>query len=403
MIALLAQAALAGTFGRACDVYAPIAGTAGFSNGLAAIRTQAATYGAGEFARRRLRGLTFYAWDMHVVVGAAQVPAICSDTVGKYAGKVYSQPLDMGATNLGLNLPLLDDGPFNSRAHVFYASSVTQSNMSDRAASWSLPLFNLYPATFAPLVGRTSMGRGLSVYALDWIGGAYLKSDIVSVQAGYTGTRGLYFDVTQEKVALFVNTVVSDGIQLSDAAYLMGGVQAFDPSQLGLGSDKVGTSSLFYRDLDQSDGPQETEEVEEVPEVRRAKNRLKTTHIRQEDMFRMLDVRATWQFGPQARLRELAAAIHSDNWYTREGEERDEDKTWYLRAGLLDMPDEPLLGVKGGLRPTLRGDYEHKVGSEGFGLRMSLRMNDPDLLDLYPFAYNALGFNFELSYTGGSP
>jgi hypothetical protein len=384
----LAQSALAGTFGVACDVYAPIAGTAGFDNGLAAIRTQAATYGAGEFARRRLRGLTFYAWDMHVVVGAAQVPAYCSDLEGKYAGKVYSQPLDMGATNLGINLPLLDDGPFNSRAHVFYASSVTQSNMGSRAASWSLPLFNLYPAAFAPFVGRTSMGRGLSVYALDWIGGAYLKSDIVSVQAGYTGTRGLYIDVTQEKVALFVNTVVSDGIQLSDAAYLMAGVQAFDPTELGLGSKEVGTSSLYYRDLDQADGP----------EPRIAKNRLKTTHIRQEDMFRLLDVRAAWQFGPQARIRELAAAIHSPGWYTREGEEREEDKTWYLRAGLLNMPDEPLLGVKGGLRPTLRGDYEHRVGYEGFGLRMSLRMNDPDLLDLYPFAYNALGFNFEMTY-----
>lgn len=394
----LVATALAGEYGAACDIFSPIAGTAGFSNGLSAVRIQAQTYGAGEFARRRLRSFTYLAWDMHIVAGAAQVPSYCADTEGKNAGEVYSQPLDLGATNFGLNAPLLRGGPLHSRGHLFYSSSVTQSVMGIRTASWAAPLLNVYPAVSAPLIGRTSASRGLSVYTVDWIGGAYLRSDVVSIQAGYTGTRGLYFDVTQEKVALFVNTVLAGGVSWSNAAYLMGGLQSFDPRVFGLQDKSIGMSSLFYRDLDQSDAPPPRQGE---PEERLATNRLKTTHIRQEDMFRRFDVRGAWQFGPEARVREIAAAVHSESWYVRDGFDRDDDVTWYIRAGLVNLPDQPTLGVGGGLRPTLRADYEYQVGSQDvYGLRLSLRMNDPDLLDLYPFAYNALGANFELTYTG---
>lgn len=392
-----ALSASAGEYGEACSIFAPIAGTAGFENGLSAVRIQAQTYGAGEFARRRLRKLTWLAWDMHAVAGAAMVPSYCTDTEGKHAGEVYSQPLDLGATNFGLNIPLISRGPLNSRAHVFYASSVTQSVMGARALSWSAPMLNVYPAVAAPLIGRTSASRGLAVYTLDWIGGAYLKSDVISIQAGYTGTRGLYLDLTQEKVALFVNTVLADGVSLTDAAYLMGGLQSFDPRALGVDDEKIGMSSLFYRNLDQSDEPPGRAQ----PDERVPRSRLKTTHLRQEDILRRFDVRAAWQFGEQSKIREIAAAVHSESWYTREDMDRSEEKTWYVRLGLVNLPDQPTLGVDGGIRPTVRADYEYQIGSQDvYGLRFSLRMNDPDLLDLYPFAYNALGVNFELTYTG---
>jgi hypothetical protein len=382
----------------ACDIFQPVAGTAGFANAIDAIRINATTYSAGEFARRRLRGRNYFAWDMHLVAGAARVPTLCTGQ-GRYAGEMYEQPLDLGATNLGLDAPLLHDGPLNSSLEVFYAASVTQSAMGSRALSWSLPLLNLYPAVAAPAIGTYNDGRGLFTYAVDWIGGAYLKSDVVSVQAGYTGSRGLYLDITQDKAALFVNGILADGLQWSDASYLMLGVLQFDPLKVGLDQDKVGMSSLFYRDLPSGGSAVAPEPRAGI--VERTSERLRTGHVRQEDIARLLDVRAAWEFSERFRVRELAVGLHTQDWHRREKSRSYQDEAGSVRVGFVNLPDQPLLGLKGGVRPTIRADYLQQVGSEDtFGLRLSARMNDPDLLDLYPFAYNALGVNLELTYIG---
>lgn len=403
MIALLATVALAGSFGTPCDFHHPIAGTAGFANGLEAVRTNTNTYGAGEFARRRLRQQTYMAMDMHMVFGVAQVPAYCtSDDDGKYAETVYSQPLDVAATNLGLNLPVLEGGPLNSSARVFYASSVTNSTMGFRGATAVAPMFNLYPAFAAPFVGNSAAGRGLSTYTVDWIGGATLRSDVVTMQAGYTGTRGLYLDLTQEKVAVFFNSVFQGGVGIDDLGYLMGGVERFDPLEIGLGEAKHGVTSLFYREVPLAGGAQSAAKAEAEGG---ALQKLRTGHLRQEDLFQRFDLRLAWQLGQGAGLRELAVAVHSDNWLERRKLKMKEGKLYYARAGVVRLPDQPLLGVEGGLRPTLRADYIVRNGSayDNFAVRLSLRMNDPDLLDLYPFAYNALSINVELSGRGGEP
>jgi hypothetical protein len=383
----------------ACDIFAPIAGTAGWASARDAIRTNATTYSAGEFARRRLRGRNYLAMDFHLVAGVTRVPALCTSDSGTRAGDgVYLQPLDLGATNLGIDVPLLTEGPLNSKLEVFYASSVTQSAMGSRALSWSAPLINLYPAFFAPVVGRFAASRGLFTYGVDWIGGAYLKSDIVSVQAGYTGTKGLYVDVTQEKVALFVNAVgtdLSDGLQVADLQYLLGGVEQFDPRNVAAVDPEVGLSTLFYRNLASGGSVVDALSGDAVPV------RLRTIHARQEDILRRFDVRSAVQLDGPVRLRELAVGAHSEGWFRRRDLNVSGEEHWAVRAGVVNLPDQPLFGVNGGIKPTLRADYLKQVGdSDTFALRASLRVNDPDLLDLYPFAYNALGANVELTYIG---
>lgn len=389
-------------FVGACDIFQPVAGTAGFVNAIDAIRTNATTYSAGEFARRRLRGQNYLAMDFHVVAGAARVPAWCTGSGygGRRSGEMYFQPLDLGATNFGIDAPLLHDGPLHSSFQLFYASSVTQSNLGARALSWVAPLMNLYPAVGAPLLSGYSNGRGLFTYAVDWIGGAYLQSDVVSVQAGYTGSEGLYLDVTQEKIALFANTVFGDGIRWTDASYLLLGVDQFDPRRFGNDDERFGMTTAFYRDLP-SGGTLEAP-VEGV--TRRVSERLRTGHLRQEDIGRLLDVRTAYEFGERFRLRELAVAVHTKEWWRRPDQSFTEERNGYLRVGFVHLPDQPLLGVKGGIKPTLRGDYTFQLEEDDvFALRASARMNDPDLLDLYPFAYNALGINVELTYIGEAP
>jgi hypothetical protein len=391
VIALLATLAAATEPFSSCAMYQPIGGTAGFDNALDAVRTNATTYGAANFARSRLRDFNVFAWDMHEVFGAAMVPSWCADPEGRIANELYAQPLDLFATNLGMRLPLLHDGPLNSRFELYYASGVTMSASGNRAVSWALPLFNAYTAVSAPFVGRSYAGRGVSVYTVDWIGGASFGSDVLSVQAGYTGTRGLYLDVTQEKVALFFNTVLSDGFTVPKPSYLLAGIEGLDIADLGIEDSPIGIFSLFYRDLPVASAPEE-DDAEERPSTF---ERLKTGHYRQEDIKGMFDVRAAAQFRERVSVRELAFAFHSPDWRPRETSVT--EGAFYVRAGLVNLPDQPTLGVKGGVRPQIRADYRLQ-NPDALGVRLSAQMNDPELLDLYPFAYNALGLNVELTF-----
>ncbi len=400
MIALL-QVAAAGTL-TPCDTFRPIAGTAGFSNALSAVRTNSQTYGAATFARERLTWDTLIAMDFHIIANAASVPTSCADTEGKYAGDIFAQPLDLGATNLGFALPFVEDGPLNSKFRAYYASSVTQSLIGQRAASWSLPLFNLYPAAFAPVVGRSNAGRSVQRYAVDYVAGAYFGSDVVSVQAGYTGTRGLYLDVRQEQTALFFDTVFGDGEKLTfgTAAYLLAGLQGLDPVAFGADEDGtagiVGVTSLFYRDLPQSDAVAANDGA---GEERTVFSRLQTGNLRQEDLWGQFDVRASIPLNQPGLVRELTLAAHSPGWHPRRFREPldGEYRLYYVRAGFVNLPDQPLFGVKGGVRPTARADFALYNDGAAMSVRASLRYNDPDLLDLYPFAYDSLGFNLELT------
>lgn len=404
ILVLLAAAALATGPLNPCELYQPIAGTAGHTNGLTAMRTNAATYGAAVFSRDRLQGSNAIAMDFNYVAGAAQVPTWCADTTGTIAEEVYQQSLDLSATNLGVSLPLLEDGPLNSRFRVFYASSVTSSTLGQRAANVFTPLLNLYPAAGAPLVGNSSSARGLDTYTVEWIGGAYLGSDVVSIQAGYTGRRGLYLDVTQEKVALFFNSIFEGDFKLSSTPYLITGVQRFDPLKIGLGdAKKIGMFSGFYRELPWAG----TESIETtasttgrvVPEG--ALKKLQTGHIRQEDIWEMFDLRTAWMFGQGGGIRELQAGYHTKGWYGRGDSDDYEDTAFNIQAGMINLPDQPLLGVRGGPRPTVRADAIINGGDDGeFQIHAIARMNDPELLDIYPFAYNALGVNVEITLIG---
>jgi len=375
-----------------CGIARPISGTAGFANGRAAVRTNATTYAAGAFARRRLRAGVIGAIDMHAVYGAAMVPVYCDDPDSNRYQEVYLDPLDLYATNIGLKVPIIEDGPANSKLRLFYASSVTTSTNWYRGLTFAVPMFNLYPALLAPVVGSSTTNAGLGAYTVDWIGGAQFRSDVVSVQAGYTGRRGVYADVTQEKVALFVNGVVDrlgDGLTASDLSYWMGGVEQLDPVRFGANED-IGMPSLFFRSLPQRARPDASAvDPLEVPTLR-------TGHARQEDMARHFDANLAWQFGATSSLRELTAAWHTPGWHTRGDDDPDDRGQGFLRAGVVNLPDQPLLGVKGGLQPHLRAVYRKR--NDDVALELSAYLNDPALLDLYPFATNAVGVNFEMSF-----
>jgi len=378
-----------------CGFAYPIAGTAGYANGRAAVRTNATTYAAGAFARRRMRGGVIGAMDLHAVYGAAMVPTYCDDPDSNRYETVYLDPLDLYATNVGFKIPIFDGGPADSKLRLFYASSVTTSTNWNRVFTFAAPMFNLYPALFAPVVGSTTTGSGLGTFAVDWIGGAHFRSDVVSVQAGYTGRRGVYADVTQERVALFVNGVVDrlgDGLTVDDLSYWMGGVEQLDPSRFGA-EEAVGMPSLFYRSLPQRARPDDEEGDDPRGEPTPL---LRTGHLRHEDLADHWDANLAWQFGDGSSLRELTAAWHTGGWHTRADDDPSDQAQAFVRAGVVNLPDRPLLGVRGGIQPHLRAQWRKR--NDIVQLDASVYLNDPALLDLYPFATNAVGVNVEMSW-----
>lgn len=391
-----AQDAVERFFSEACDISYPISGTAGFDNGRKAARINANTYAAGAFSRNRLRRQVVAAMDTHSVFGVAMVPSYCDRSTAKRANEIYLEPLDLHATNVGLKVPIVEDGPANSKFRLFYASSVTTSTHWSRLGTAWAPLFNLYPAFFAPVVGSSSTGQGLGTYAVDWIGGAMLRSDVVSVQAGYTGQRGFYADVTQEKVALFVNGIVDqlgDGFDTGDLAYWMAGLQELDLATTGAPTE-AGMTSLYARSI-----PLAERDLER-PEVRLPSSQLlRTGHFEQKDVLSSWDVDLAWQFGEStSSLRQFTVAWHTPTWYDREGRGYDEDAAGYLRVGVVHLPDQPLRGIRGGTYPMIQGIFRVVNPDDSVDLKLIAQMNHPELLDLYPFGVNAFGFAAEMSW-----
>lgn len=387
-------------FGQAlwdgCGNHAPIAGTAGYENARSAVRTTVSTYGAGAFARRRLRKNTGFVMDMHAVYNVARVPHTCDFTDSAYDGQVYMQPFDVAATNLGLRAPVFKDGPANSKLRLFYASSVVTGSTWAGPALPMVPMFNLYPAFAAPVVGRSNAYVGVSAYTVDWIGGANFRSDVVSFQAGYTGNRGIYLDITQDRFGLFTNGIAQevfrDGLSLDTLAYLMGGIQHLDYAEAFDLDDRIGRSSLYARRLPQ----QRQDEPEDAAGTTNNGNPLRTVHLAQDSMWEQLDVNLTTQLLGGIRPRDLGVAYHSTGWHLREDGDDLEGVKFYVRAGLVSLPPQPLFGVDGGLLPSLRAELVKRL--EDRELKLTAYLNEPEVLDLYPFAYNAFAINAEITF-----
>jgi hypothetical protein len=379
-----------------CGNHAPVAGTAGYTNARNAVRTTVSTYGAGAFARRRLRKNTGFVMDMHAVYNVARVPHTCDFGESAFDGTYYMQPFDVAATNMGLRLPLLSKGPANSSLRAFYASSVVTGTTWAGPALAAVPMFNLYPAFAAPVVGRGNAYVGISAYTVDWIGGAAFRSDVVSFQAGYTGNRGLYLDITQDRYGLFTNGIVQeivrDGFTADNLAYLMGGIQHLDHAEAFGLDEKVGRTSLFARTLPQE---RQDEGEEDVPDAEKAKP-LRTVHLAQDSLWEQWDVNLTGQLLGGARLREAGVAFHSEGWHIRSGGKDLEGSKFFVRAGVVSLPPQPLFGVDGGLLPSLKAEYVKRLDDRE--LKLSAYLNEPEVLDLYPYAYNAFAVNAEITF-----
>lgn len=422
-----------------CDPGLPIAGSAGFTNGQEARRTNAATYSAANYYERLVQGRRsagVMSLEWNATFNAATVPTWCSgdlsqdelneSMLGMFAGedgfkesqRIYAQPLDLYSSNLVIAAGHPNFGGF-------YSASVTQSVLGMRA--WVLPtlIIQMYPMVSAPLVGIWQRGDGLSSYSLDWVGGAWVDTDWFGARVGYTGVRGVYGSFDERVLGLFGSLGVTQEHNTTPWSFLKTGIDRVSPSNFGaknLGKI-VGASSLFLRDLpfgdvaaDTSDGTTTTTTTTPLlptgismaglfnPDPSDA--RLRTIHLKQHDIYEMVDVDITWAIAPAVAPFEGAVAWHTPGFRASrlvaipgKGAQRQteaDDVGFLVKLGVVNLPARYDLGVEGGAFFSARAEY--RMESPGAYVGFMLLFNDAEQLALYPFATNALTLNARIDF-----
>jgi hypothetical protein len=373
----------------------PVAGTRGFTIAREAMRTNSNTYNAASFADRELNpraeGVRF-AFLGQGTFGVADVPVTCGSA--STAQPMKWEPLDLysmnGAVSLGWE-------PAEWIAlGGFYSASVTMSTLGTRLITpMSTPIM-LYPLTFAPLIGTWQRADGLGTMAVDWIGGAWLDTPVVTSRVGYTGIRGFYGAVDEKHLGLFGSFVLRSQVS-RPWSYLKFGLDRFGLGTFGMKKvqKKVGFTSLYLRDLPFAGAS--AGGAAAIPGLSdgRTGERLQTLHLEQQSIAELVDVSASLAREPVSQLYDLQLGVHSRDFHPRRSEkERDvSDEGGLVRIGFVNAPARYDYGYAASTLFSARLAYS--AMEDNRRINLVLLFNDPEQLALFPFARNALGLRVE--------
>ena len=372
----------------------PIAGTAGYENGLSALRTNAMTYSATQFAERELfRGWSRedskgqFVYEIRQSYNVARVSVYQTDAEYGECPEKYrfsNRQLDLQSMNLGYQARF-------GRFGLYYAAGVTYGTLAEdpmmRIMLWGFgaPMATGPALIFAPLTGSWQNNVGASAFAMDWIGGLTADATVADLRVGYTRSAGIHLSATNDTLGLFGNTVVRPGQPL--------GQFAAGTRQTGWGkaSESIGRTSVFARGLPLTEAVRSAV----TGDVRGGVDQLLTGHLEQTDLGGTVDVAVAYAFAPTPLVHEAQVAVHSKGFHGRyeDGEVFEAEETaWRVQGGIVQLPAQWYYGLAGGTFPTARAELLFRGGSEteSFEGVAALLFNDPEQLALFPFARNAV-------------
>ncbi len=158
----------------------------------------------------------------------------------------------------------------------------------------------------------------------------------------------------------------------------------------------MGRTSLFGR------GPPLTEASERDGE-RFAPEQLLTGHFVQDSIAGVLDLAAAYALAPTPQLFEGRIGLHSAGFHdiasggasAAEPPSPDDITLGYLiQGGVVQLPDLWFYGVEGGARPQFR--VEMSAGAPQYAFHLTVMMNEPEVLALYPFAVRAAHYRVSM-------
>ena len=411
----LATAALALAIGSSpsaawgmCNNANAIPGTVQYATGVQARLANDSLYSAIAAVERKIvptlaaggdAGATAFAMDANFVYGAVRMPSMCESGDGPFI-----RELDLWSNSIAFATQ-------GEHVGFFFSSGVTGGYLSDdlgRAIGPGMslvgtPFFAAGGALYAPF--QLAMGKepepSPTGIRTDFVTGVTGRALGTQLLLGVAGSQGVYTNLSLEKLRLFVSAAVDRAT--GGLGYASGGLNAL-PTPVGFLSAYAKQQKLLPPLPTTSTGVP-------IQEAGREQNPvdLTTIHVAEQDLFHFVDVFGAYQLRPSAQFREARVAFHSPELMEalRGGPPKSGGEAYsgifpvyYLSAGVVETPDLWYWGVPGGRRMSLRADLG--VGSRGdtvawMGLRV--RRNDPDILDVMPYAAGSWSVGFALEVT----
>jgi hypothetical protein len=399
-LALAATIACALTFSVAeradaqCS-YVPVQGSAGEAVTQQALQGFSRLYGATGAAERevlptlRLGKPDDFVFLAHMrwtsVFGAARYLLVPEQAGNSDCAPLMRSDYDLHAGTFGM---AFRKGPVS----VFYLTSTivgTQGGLGRVA----MPMFAWIPPGYywfaAPFIGPWEYeNRGLSISG-DFIAGAQVGVLDTNLALGYIGTKGLYTNLSQEKIRLFATAALAR--EFRELAYLKGGLDRLKTIQEGL-------TSVYARKVVFSPPPIPTADGFELPDVDGTP--LWTAHLEHANIAKLVSVKSALAVSPGVFLHDLRASVHTDEFYSdpvhTETSHR-EDGAAAFTLGTVRIPENQAVGQAGKQLLSVQGELRYFGEGEGVGdLGFQLAFNDPEILTRFPSASNV----FSLSLGG---
>lgn len=248
--------------------------------------------------------------------------------------------------------------------------------------------------------------------------GAQLDSpDVGSISAAYIASKGLYTNLSEHHLRTFIGLVyqeaadsVEQGLEeqkdsfLDRFPYLKAGLADLDwlvgDAQETIGSTRIFARRLKYQGVAPSNVPRD-----EVDEVKSQSLDFGTVHFEQFKILNALDVSIAGAWEPEPFVHELTIAASAGQTLPedmvlgrmqKEGADHSEDGYFFGFRGAIGMVRMPKLwyyGVEGG--PLFRFSVDVMMGGhdpehDSYNMFfMTIGMNTPETLALFPFAQNS--------------
>lgn len=127
-----------------------------------------------------------------------------------------------------------------------------------------------------------------------------------------------------------------------------------------------------------------------------AQTDLWSGNLHQDHIFGVVDLHVSLAVTPTARLQELIVGAHVP-WEEIAVVARNANTG--IWTGLVNLPDDPAAGLRGGPRPSLRAQIAMPIASgwDGIGgTEFAVHYNDPELVRAFPEVRDSWGLQLAL-------
>jgi hypothetical protein len=390
-----------------------------FRTALVARDTNAQAYGAAATAERDI-------FPYLVRDGSFVVRFLSNQMIGatKVLNDCVGQEDECGGSRRGLAPVDLHAGTFAigyryESVSLFYAASITGTTIPTSHFVRGGNLLLAGPLTTFGSIGAPLLPKSLQDSNIDLgdgglngnlhadyiIGGAFDLGDL-NVRAGYVGSSGFFSNVTEEKLRLFVSSILQE--QFSSLAYLRGGLDRLPLEQLASG---LGYSSLFGRKIQYS---LPVAGVDGLPD-KDLRHALAvdfwSVHTELLQIGRNFQLGAALAVKPSVFLHDLHGGLvfgepfelppdrsdsssdsHRRSSFDALFDDGPVRRGFSLKAGLVELPRMPFYGVAG-------GQHLQVSALARYGLfQLAVTRNDPELLALFPFAVDAWNVGLSVGF-----